>query len=161
MDKAENLWRLKRTRQRYESISESPPKNPKRGSDGRVLFTGGGIQEMMQATLSEITNTVATVKEQLPREYAHQPLEWLTTESQSESREVRPHSSRSTRRNPNPSTVSKSPDKDDNNANTRAVREESTVASGSELKPVVVSQSPGYGERKRRFGRTFSPQKWR
>ncbi|KAL3194689.1 hypothetical protein MRX96_045980 [Rhipicephalus microplus] len=143
MDKAENLWRLKRTRQRYESIRESPPKNPKRGSDGQVLFTGGDIQEMMQATLSEITSTVATVKEQLPREYAHQPLEWLTTESPSESRDVRPHSPRSTRKNPNPSTVS-SPNKEDNNASTRvqpsAVREELTVASGSELKPVVVSQ---------------------
>ncbi|XP_075727662.1 uncharacterized protein LOC142768944 [Rhipicephalus microplus] len=141
MDKVENLWRPKRTRQRYGSNSESPPKNPKRGTDGRVLFTGGGIQEMMQATLSEITNTVATVKEQLPREYAHQPLEWLTTESQSESREVRPDSPRSSRRNLNPSTVSRSPDKNRNNASTRAVREELTVASGSELKPVVVSQS--------------------
>ncbi|KAL3192347.1 hypothetical protein MRX96_059158 [Rhipicephalus microplus] len=67
MDKAENLRRLKRTRRRYESISEYPPKNPKRGSDGRVLFTGGGIQEMMQATLSEITSTVATVKDTLAR----------------------------------------------------------------------------------------------
>ncbi|KAL3194687.1 hypothetical protein MRX96_045978 [Rhipicephalus microplus] len=62
MDKAEDLWNLKRTRQRYGSNSESPPKNPKRGSDGPVLFTGEGIEEMMRTYFSENTGTLETVK---------------------------------------------------------------------------------------------------
>ncbi|KAL3192310.1 hypothetical protein MRX96_059129 [Rhipicephalus microplus] len=151
MDKAEDLWNLKRTHQRYGSNSESPPKNPKRGSDGPVLFTGEGIEEMMRTYFSENTGTSETMKEELPREYAHQLLEWFTGVSQSASREIQPHNLWPPSGNPKPCTISRSPDEDCNKSSTRdtvnsfaplsVIQEESTstVASSSELKPVVGS----------------------
>ncbi|XP_075727647.1 uncharacterized protein LOC142761745 [Rhipicephalus microplus] len=153
MDKAEDLWSLKRTRQRYGSNSESPPKNPKRGSDGPVLFTGEGIEEMMRTYFSENTGTLETVKEELPREYAHQLLEWFTGVSQSATREVQPHNLWPSSGNPKPCTISRCPDEDCKKSSSRdtvnsfarlsVIQEESTstVASSSELKPVVGSRT--------------------
>ncbi|KAL1475378.1 hypothetical protein MTO96_037323, partial [Rhipicephalus appendiculatus] len=62
MDEPEEPWKLKRTRPRYGSNSEPPPKSAKEGSDGRALFTGEDIQEMRLNALSANAGTLATVK---------------------------------------------------------------------------------------------------
>ncbi|XP_037524781.1 uncharacterized protein LOC119401857 isoform X2 [Rhipicephalus sanguineus] len=140
MDNAEELWKVKRSRERYGSNSEPPPKSAKEGSDGRALFTSEDIQKMMMTALPGNTSTLATVKEERPQEYTDWLSKWMTGGSQSVSRQVQRPSPQSTSRHSKPCTISRSPYNECNKASTRGEEPISMVSSTPSSKPAGISR---------------------